>query len=110
MDQIVATVTNVLSHLSQADLLVIAGVMATYLQSFVNKYRSLRDAENWLLSFSLPWVTAIVPFAQSHQSNYGIYGGIVYFLAQVFYFTVQRIKASAVPAAPVEATAPAQQY
>jgi hypothetical protein len=106
MDQIVSTLTSLVGHLSQMDLLIIAGVLATWLQSVLNKYRSLRNVENWVLSFALPWVTAVVPYAQSHQSNFGSYGALVYFLAQIFYFTIQRIKANAVKsvqAAPTEA-------
>lgn len=94
--EVIHYLTGVVNSLSSADLLIIAGLLATGLQGLAKKYRQLGDLENWLLSFALPFLTALLPYLHVPKIEWGVYGGLVYFVSQVVYFTVTQLKASAV--------------
>lgn len=105
MHQVVIYLTQVVSQISPLDMLIVAGALATGIQYLINQVKPLHDHEQWLVSFILPALTALLPFMQAHQKHFGTYFGLAYFAAQLIFFGVQQLKG-----ATQDVPAPATQF
>lgn len=97
--EVLHAVKQFVLSLSNADLILIAGVLATGLQFLVNKFRELGRLENWLLSLPLPFVTAFLVFLPK-GGPWEVKGSFAYIVAQVTYLTISEIVRRAQKSAP----------
>lgn len=96
----VAQLNSYASSFSTADLLVAAGAIATGLQYLINKFANVRKFTNQMLGLVLPFLV-IAPSVIATSSKNAAYGAIVYCVAQVLYYTIEKIKDTAATPEPV---------
>lgn len=94
-----AQINSFLSGLSTADLIVAAGVVATGLQYLINRFANVKKFTNQLLGIVMPFLVTAPLMIDSLKNNFGAYSALVYVVAQLIYYVVEKIKANA--AAPV---------
>jgi hypothetical protein len=88
----VSYLVSVVQGLSQADLLVISGLLAYGIQELINKYLGLGSTLKWVVSFPLPTFTAFITFLAAYGHFNLQQGGLAYLLAQLVFFTVEKLK------------------
>lgn len=98
---IIQTLNQIAASLSTADLLVIAGILATGIQYLANKYVNFRKFTNQLLGLLIPFLI-VAPTWIASQKEIAVYGSLIYVISQTIYYVVEKLKASAVAKATVE--------
>ena len=91
LDAVVGAVVNIVSNVSQADLLVLAAALAVGVQYLINHYKPLGKVTNYLVSFTTPSLLAGLAAALGGVEKLA-YGPLIYVGAQVLYFLVERAR------------------
>lgn len=99
-NSILDTLNALASKVSVADLTIAAGAITTGVQYLLNRYANLRKTANWLISFALPTAGAVIASVVQGTNDLHL-APVVYLLAQVIYFSIERIKASVTTTEPV---------
>ena len=92
---IINTLNKIAGSLSTADLLIIAGFLATGVQYLANKYVNFRKFTNQLLGLLIPFLI-VAPTWIASQKEIAVYGSLIYVVSQTIYYVVEKLKANAV--------------